>query len=128
GHGYRLAISERNGLRLIGLCFLALAASVSWDAVEALMRHEIPRESVLGITIAAISVVAMPLLAKAKRRMSLQIESASMRADARQTDFCAYLAAILLLGLITYKAFGWWWSDPVAALAMTPIIGWEGIQ
>ncbi|HWA83345.1 MAG TPA: cation transporter, partial [Fimbriimonadaceae bacterium] len=128
GRSHRLALSERNGLRLVGVCFLVLAASVAFDAVRALLQHERPHESTLGIAVAAISVVSMPFLAAAKRRISGKIESQAMRADARQTDFCAYLAAILLFGLLTYKLFGWWWADPVAALVMTPIMGWEGVQ
>ncbi|HVT11324.1 MAG TPA: cation transporter [Fimbriimonadaceae bacterium] len=128
GRSHRLALSERNGLRLIGICFLALAISVAFDAIQALVREERPHESLLGIIVAAVSLAVMPFLATAKRRISGEIDSHAMRADARQTDFCAYLAAILLLGLLAYKLFGWWWADPAAALVMTPIMAWEGIQ
>jgi divalent metal cation (Fe/Co/Zn/Cd) transporter len=128
GRSSRWSLSEHSGLRLVGVCFLLLAATVSYEASAALLRHEQPHESLLGIVVAAVSVVAMPFLASAKRRISGQIESRSMRADARQTDFCAYLAGILLVGLVLYKSFGWWWADPTAALVMTPIMLWEGIQ
>jgi len=70
----------------------------------------------------------MPLLAAAKRRVAAEIGSAAVNADARQTDFCTYLSAILLCGLGLNALFGWWWADPVAALAMMPIIANEGIQ
>lgn len=125
---HRWGISERTGLRMVGVCFMLLAITVGADAIKALVQLEQPKESLLGIIVAAISVISMPFLAAAKRRISGDIESHAMRADARQTDFCAYLAAILLLGLLAYKLFGWWWADPVAAIAMTPIMLWEGIQ
>ncbi len=128
GRSSRFAISEANGLRLVGICFVLLAACIGFDSVQAIAHRERPHESLLGIVVAAVSVIAMPVLARAKRRMSGEIESQSMRADARQTDFCAYLAAILLVGLVAYKAFGWWWADPAAALVMTPIIFSEGVR
>jgi divalent metal cation (Fe/Co/Zn/Cd) transporter len=124
----RWTISERNGLRLVGVCFVLLAATVGFDSIQALIQHEKPRESLLGIIVAAVSVLSMPILAAAKRRISGEIDSHAMRADARQTDFCAYLAGILLVGLVFYRAFGWWWADPAAALIMTPIMLWEGVQ
>ena len=89
---------------------------------------ELPDESLAGIALAAVSMIVMPLLARAKRRVAAQIGSAALTADARQTELCMYLSAILLAGLLLNAAFGWWWADPVAALGMTPIILWEGIQ
>ena len=70
----------------------------------------------------------MPLLARAKRRIAVEISSAAMQADSRQTDFCMYLSAILLGGLLVNALFGWWWADPVAALVMVPIIAKEGLE
>jgi divalent metal cation (Fe/Co/Zn/Cd) transporter len=70
----------------------------------------------------------MPLLAKAKRRVAVGISSVAMQADSRQTDFCTYLSAILLGGLLVNALFGWWWADPVAALVMVPIIAKEGLE
>src|SRR5207245_5794257 len=95
------------------------------------VRHEPPQRSIPGIIVAAVSVVVMPLLARAKRRVAVGIGSAAMQADSRQTDFCTYLSAILLGGLLLNAALGWWWADPVAGLVMTPIIakeGGEGVQ
>ena len=80
------------------------------------------------MVIAAASLVVMPLLARAKRRVATGIGSAALRADSRQTDFCAYLSAILLGGLVLNAVLGWWWADPVAALAMVPIIAKEGMD
>jgi divalent metal cation (Fe/Co/Zn/Cd) transporter len=120
--------AERSTLRLVGWCFLALAAYILYDSGSTLLRHEPPERSIPGIVIAAVSLVVMPLLASAKRRVAAGIGSAAMRADARQTDFCTYLSAILLCGLLLNALLGWWWADPVAALVMVPIIANEGIQ
>lgn len=70
----------------------------------------------------------MPLLSRAKKKVGEQLGSAAMHADARQTDFCVYLSAILLAGLLLNAAFGWWWADPTAALIMVPIIAKEGLD
>lgn len=119
---------ERRALRLVGGCFLILAAYVAFDAAHALIRREPPEASWVGIAVAAVSLIVMPLLARAKRRVAARLESAALAADSRQTDLCAYLSAILLGGLGLNAALGWWWADPVAALVMVPIIVREGVQ
>jgi divalent metal cation (Fe/Co/Zn/Cd) transporter len=70
----------------------------------------------------------MPVLSRAKRKVGSALGSAAMHADATQTDFCVYLSAILLVGLLLNALFGWWWADPVAALAMVPLIAKEGFD
>lgn len=70
----------------------------------------------------------MPLLSRAKRKVGTALGSAAMHADAKQTDFCVYLSAILLVGLLLNALFGLWWADSVAALAMVPIIAKEGLE
>lgn len=119
---------ERLALRLVGASFLLLAAYVSFDAARTLIVREPPDASYLGIGIALLSLVVMPLLARAKRRVAAEINSRALKADSRQTDLCAYLSAILLGGLLLNALFGWWWADPVAALVMLPIIAREGIE
>jgi divalent metal cation (Fe/Co/Zn/Cd) transporter len=119
--------AERISLKIVGGCFVALAAYVLTDSSLSLIRHEAPDESIPGIVIAALSLVAMPLLARAKRRVAESLSSGAMRADARQTDFCMYLSAILLSGLLLNALLGWWWADPLAGIVMTPIIAREGI-
>lgn len=118
---------ERRALQLVGISFLLLAAWVGWEGGTALLSREMPGESLVGIVLAALSLVVMPILARAKRRVAAGLGSRAMEADSRQTDLCAYLSAILLLGLGLNALFGWWWADPVAALAMVPIITREGI-
>ena len=70
----------------------------------------------------------MPLLAKAKRSVAIGIGSGAMNADSRQADFCTYLSVILLGGLLLNALLGWWWADPVAGLAMVPVIAKEGLD
>jgi divalent metal cation (Fe/Co/Zn/Cd) transporter len=117
---------ELVSLRLVGASFLLLAAYVAFDAVRSLAIHEAPRESRIGIGLAIASVVVMPYLARAKRRVAREIGSRALDADATQTALCTWLSAILLGGLVLNATLGWWWADPIAALVMVPIIGREG--
>ncbi len=119
---------EGLALRLVGYSFLALAIWVAWDASNALLRREAPEESMVGIVLAALSLLVMPILARAKRTVARHLGSRALEADSRQTDICAYLSAILLVGLGLNAVLGWWWADPVAGLAMVPIIGLEGFR
>lgn len=120
--------AEQVALKVVGVSFLALAAYVAFDALRSLVTREPPEASYVGIVLAALSLVVMPVLARAKRRVAAKINSRALEADSRQTDICAYLSAILLGGLILNALFGWWWADPAAALLMTPIIGKEGVE
>jgi len=120
--------AERIALRLVGVSFVALTIYIAFDSIRALVRHESPEHSLPGIVLAIVSLIVMPLLARAKRRVAAGLNSAAMHADSRQTDICAYLSAILLGGLLLNAALGWWWADPVAALVMAPIIAREGIE
>lgn len=99
---------ERLALKLVGISFLALAAYVGFDAVKALIMREPPEASYIGIALAALSLIVMPLLARAKRKVAANLNSRAMKADSRQTDLCAYLSAILLIGLALNALFGWW--------------------
>lgn len=119
---------EGLALRLVGVSFIALALYVAFDAVKSLTFREPPEASYTGIGIATLSLLVMPLLARAKRRVAAKLNSRAMQADSRQTDLCAYLSAILLGGLALNATLGWWWSDPIAALVMVPIIGKEGLE
>ena len=120
--------SEQRSLRIVGVCFLGLAAYVAYEAIRHLIVREAPAHSRTGIALACVSLVVMPLLSRAKRRVGRAMSSAAMQADARQTEFCTYLSAILLGGLLMNMLWGLWWADPIAALVMTPIIVKEGID
>ena len=119
--------AERTTLRIVGWCFIALALYVAADSAKTLWFREAPETSAAGMVVTALSVVVMPLLARAKRRVAGGLSSAALHADATQTSLCAYLSAITLGGLVLNAALGWWWADPVAALCMVPIIAKEGM-
>jgi len=132
---WRLSVSqsyqnraEAISLRLVGVCFLALATYISYDSVTSLIYRKSPEESIPGIILAALSLIIMPALARAKRKVANNIKSQALAADAKQTELCTYLSAILLGGLLLNAIFSWWWADPVAALVMVPIIFSEGLK
>ena len=119
---------EQQALRLVGVSFLALALYVGYEAVTSLMRHEAPEKSWFGVAVAIASLIAMPLLARAKRRVAAQLNSGALHADSRQTDICAYLSGILLGGLLLNALLRWWWADPLAGLIMVPLVAREGVE
>ena len=119
---------ERVSGRIIGVSFLALAAYVGYDGLETLLEREPPEASSMGLTILVLSMIIMPLLARAKRRVASGLGSRALEADATQTSLCAYLSVIALAGVGLNALLGWWWADPVAALAMVPIIAKEGVE
>jgi divalent metal cation (Fe/Co/Zn/Cd) transporter len=124
--GKNIERAEQTALRLVGISLLLLAAYVIFDAIKSLVTKEQPQRSVIGIALSVLSLIVMPLLAKAKRRTAAELNSPALHADSRQSSICAYLSAILLGGLLLNAALGWWWADPVAALVMVPIIVKEG--
>ena len=119
---------EKLSLRIVGVCFLALAAYVGYESISDLAGRKAPEHSIPGIILACVSLVVMPLLSRAKKKVGNDLGSAAMYADAKQTDFCVYLSAILLLGLVLNAALGWWWADPVSALIMVPLIAKEEVE
>jgi len=124
---YRRERSERLSIRIVGACFIALAIYVAYEAVSDLIGRKAPAHSISGIILACVSLVVMPILSRKKKKVARELVSAAMRADAKQTDFCVYLSAILLFGLLLNAALGWWWADPAAALIMVPLIAKEGV-
>ena len=120
--------NEKLSLKIVGVCFIALAVYVGYESAFDLLNRKEPERSIPGIVLSCASLVVMPLLSRAKKKVGSSLSSAAMCADARQTDFCVYLSAILLAGLLLNAAFGWWWADPAAALIMVPIIAKEGVN
>ncbi len=120
--------NERRALKIVGACFLALAVYITYESAMDLWSKRAPEHSIPGIVLACVSLVVMPLLSRAKRKVGRALSSAAMHADAKQTEFCTYLSGILLAGLLLNAIFGLWWADPVAGLVMVPIIGKEGIE
>jgi len=128
GEVQRRELNERRALRIVGVCFLLLAVYIAYESVLDLRSHRAPEHSIPGIVLACVSLIVMPLLSRAKRKVGRALGSAAMHADAKQTEFCTYLSAILLAGLLLNTLFGLWWADPVAALVMVPIIAKEGFE
>src|ERR1700676_2934909 len=125
---HRREANEKRALRIVGACFLVLGAYIVYDSISDLWSKRAPEHSIAGIILACASLVVMRMLARAKRKVVHALRSAAMHADAKQTEFCTYLSAILLAGLLLNALFGLWWADPVAALIMVPIIAKEGIE
>jgi divalent metal cation (Fe/Co/Zn/Cd) transporter len=125
---HRRELNERRALKIVGVCFLLLAAYIAYESVLDLWSRRASEHSIPGIVLACASLVVMPLLSRAKRKVGRALGSAAMHADAKQTEFCTYLSAILLAGLLLNALLGLWWTDPVAALIMVPIIAKEGIE
>jgi divalent metal cation (Fe/Co/Zn/Cd) transporter len=106
--------------------FFLLAAYIAYDAVSALSQREEPLTSPVGIVLSVLALVVMPVLAYAKHRTGREMGSRALVADSKETWVCSYLSLALLVGLGAYALLGWWWADPVGALAMLPIILWQG--
>lgn len=119
---------EQRALRFIGVSFFGLAAYVVAEAVRDLVAGSEAAESPVGIVLAACSLVAMPLLARAKRRTGRALHRHALEADAAETALCAWLSAVLLAGLVLHATVGWWWADPLAALVIAGLAVREGIE
>jgi divalent metal cation (Fe/Co/Zn/Cd) transporter len=118
--------AERRAQQLIAVSFFLLAAYVSVEALRTLVNADHPAASWVGIGLAAFTAPTMPLLAHAKRRLGNQLHSSATVKEAAQTQLCAYLSIALLLGLGANALAGWWWADPLAALAIAAVALREG--
>ena len=118
--------AERRAARVAGALLFALAAFVAITSVTSLLGYSEPKPTLLGITILVAAAVFMPWLAKEKRRLSGTTSSAALRADAAQSALCAYLSLIALAGLAINAIWRVQWADPLVALAILPLIVWEG--
>jgi len=128
GDEERVETAERRARLFVGFTFLALAAYVLVESALTLISGDHPAASLPGIVLAAISLVVMPLLALAKLRTARGLGSGALEAEAKETLACAYLSFTLLVGLVLNAAAGWWWADPLAALAMVPWLLKEGVE
>ena len=119
---------ERRASRGAGFLLLALGVYIATDSARLLLTGSHPDSSRVGIALMVASLIVMPLLARAKLRLAASLGSRALRADAHETIVCAWLSATTLLGLGLNAVLGWWWADPVAALAMLPLIVREGVE
>ncbi|BDT91529.1 hypothetical protein IFM12275_15050 [Nocardia sputorum] len=119
---------EKIALRVIAFSFFALATYVTVESVRGLLGIGEAEHSMIGIALAAVSLVVMPVLSAAQRRAGRELGSASAVADSKQTLLCTYLSAVLLIGLLLNSMFGWSWADPIAALVIAAIAVREGLN
>ena len=112
----------------VGITFIVLAIYVTAQGVWVILQNEAPRESLVGIILAIVSLIVMPLVAWGKIRASREIRSAALLAEAKETLACSYLSLTLLIGLLGNELAGWWWADPVAAVVMVPWLLKEGVE
>ncbi|MBZ5545184.1 MAG: cation transporter, partial [Acidobacteriia bacterium] len=120
--------AESRAVGFVGITFLALAAYVGVEAGRDLWLRRVPEFSLPGLILAILSLIVMPVLGVAKRRLARRLQSRALAADGLETLLCAYLSATLLVGLALNGALGWWWADPVAALAIAAFMVREGIE
>lgn len=118
--------AERKAIRGVAIAFLALALYVGGRGVYDLVTGARPEESTVGIVLAVVSLIVMPLLAWRKRKVARELDSRSLEADAQQTTLCTYISAFLLIGLLANSLLGWWWADPLAGIAIALLAGREG--
>lgn len=118
--------AEQRALTLIGYAFIGLAVLVGVESIRSLVTGAEPDTSRIGIALTAVSLVVMPVLARAKRRIGVELGTRSITADSQQTMACVYLSAIVLVGLSLNALFGWWWADPLAALGVVAFLVHEG--
>ncbi|MBG6216083.1 divalent metal cation (Fe/Co/Zn/Cd) transporter [Arthrobacter sp. CAN_A6] len=119
---------EKTALRFIAFSFFGLAAFVGIDAVRALIAGGEAEHSTVGIVLASVSLVIMPVLSMAQGRAGSELGSRSAVADSKQTLLCSYLSAVLLVGLLLNSLLGWQWADPIAALVIAVWAIKEGLQ
>jgi divalent metal cation (Fe/Co/Zn/Cd) transporter len=121
-------VAERRAQQLVAVSFFLLAAYVAVESARTLVAADRPETSWVGIGLAAVTIVAMPPLAAAKRRVGRGLGSAATVQEAEQTQLCAYLSVALLCGLGANALAGWWWADPLAALVIAAVATHEGVE
>ena len=119
-------VRERATLRIIAFSFFALAAYVTVESVRTLLGAAEAQPSTVGIVLAALSLVIMPILSGAQRRAGRELGSNTAVADSKQTLLCTYLSGVLLLGLVLNALLGWSWADPIVALVIAAVAVKEG--
>ncbi|MGE2815411.1 cation transporter [Mycobacterium heidelbergense] len=119
---------EKVALRIVASSFFGLAIYVTVEASRSLLGVGEARHSTVGIILAAVSLVVMPVLSYGQRRTGRELGSLSAVADSKQTLLCTYLSAVLLIGLLLNSLLDWSWADPIAGLVIAAIAVKEGID
>ncbi len=115
--------------KIAGGLLFALAAYVLLDSMRRILGYAFhAQESLIGITITIAALVVMPLLAKAKLSVAHDLNSKALKADAMESNCCAWFALTTLVGLVLNATLHWWWADPVAGLVLVPLMIREGVS
>jgi divalent metal cation (Fe/Co/Zn/Cd) transporter len=120
--------AEERAQKLVAVQFFLLAPYVTAEAIHKLVTAEHPATSWLGIGLTASSLIGMPFLGIAKRRLADKLGSVATRGEGTQNLLCAYLAGAVLAGLLGNTLFGFWWLDPAAALIIAAVALREGVE
>lgn len=123
-----VARAEKTASRLVGYTFFIFGGYVVFDACKALYFQEHPEPSIIGIVIATVSIVVMPVLFYSKYKLGKSIGSRSLVADSKETLACSLLSVVLLVGLGVYYVWQIWWVDAVAALGIAGFMFKEGYE
>jgi divalent metal cation (Fe/Co/Zn/Cd) transporter len=120
--------TDRRATRAIALSFAALAGYVGVEAARQLAAGDEPDATAIGIALTAVSLVVMPFLARAKHRVAPLLGSRAQVAEANQTRLCAFMSAVVLVGLLANAVLGWWWTDPLAGLGIAGLAAVEAVR
>lgn len=120
--------AEARAQKAVAITFFLLAPYIAYDAIATLAAGHRAETSWLGIALAVASLIVMPLLGMAKKRLGARLDSGATSGEGAQNLLCAYLAAAVLVGLLANTLWGWWWLDPVVALGIAGLAVWEGIE
>jgi divalent metal cation (Fe/Co/Zn/Cd) transporter len=120
--------AERRAQQLVAASYAILVAYIGVEAIRDLLGSHHPQVSWVGIGLAAFTAPTMPLLARAKRDVGRKLNSSATVSEASQNMICAYLSIALLVGLLANAILGWWWADPLAALAIAAVAAKEGVE
>ncbi|MFC0431960.1 cation diffusion facilitator family transporter [Kutzneria buriramensis] len=120
--------AEARARKAVAVTFFLLAPYIAYDAVTTLVAGDHAGISWLGIGLSIASLIVMPLLGVAKKRLGGRLGSGATSGEGAQNLLCAYLAAAVLVGLLANVAFGWWWLDPVVGLGIAGLAVWEGVE
>ena len=118
--------AEARAQRIVAVQFFILAPYVAYEAISKLWHGDQPATSWVGIALVTTSAIGMPLLGRAKQRLATQLGSLATRGEGTQNVLCGYLAVTVLAGLLGNALLGWWWLDPIAALAIAALAIREG--
>ena len=124
----RVEQRERLAHRIVGATFIVLACYIMAQTAYVFATGDEPESSAVGVILSIVSLLVMPVIGLAKRWNARRLGSRALVAESTETLVCSYLSLTLFIGLAANAMLGWWWADPIAALAMVPWIAKEGLE